>query len=103
MINKKTYKGIDAARKTIEIIEFLYEQTTPVTAAEISRATEIKPGTVMEYLFELEKARWIAIVGGRYEPGVRLTGLHAAFLQGLYDKKAAVEKAIQIAEGGNDK
>lgn len=64
-----TYKRIGAVPITIGIIRFLADQREPVSGLDVSRALDIKYGTLMCYLATLEDERFVRRIGEYYELG----------------------------------
>jgi DNA-binding IclR family transcriptional regulator len=96
---KKTYHPVQSNYKFIDIIEFLHQQTGPVSGSQIARALDIPHGTVMCHLQTAIERRWVRQVGEVYESGPRISGLYAGYLQGLKDRKATIDREISTLEG----
>jgi len=95
---KKTYTPVQSNYKFIDIIEFLHQQTGPVSGTAIGKALDLPHGTVMSHLQTAIERRWVRQVGELFEAGPRISGLYAAYLQGLKDRKVSIEKEISLLE-----
>lgn len=67
-----SYKRIDAAKTTIDILKFMAQEVRPVSGKEIAQALGKPHGTVMCYLVTLEDGGFVKRVYDRYEIGVYL-------------------------------
>ena len=97
-MTKGIYTQVQSNYKLIDIIEFLHQQTAPVSGAQVSRALDIPHGTVMSHLQTALERRWVRQVGELYEAGPRISGMYAVYLQGLKDKKQSIEREITTLE-----
>jgi DNA-binding IclR family transcriptional regulator len=95
---KKSYHPVQSDYKFIDIIEFLHQQVAPVSGSQIARALDMSHGTVMTHLTPALERKWVRQVGEVYEAGPRISGMYAAYLQGLKDKKAGIEREINKLE-----
>lgn len=95
---KKTYNPVQSNYKFIDIIEFLHQQVTPVSGAQIARALDIPHGTVMSQLQPAIERKWVRSVGELYEAGPRISGMYAAYLQGLKDKRSSIDRELRDLE-----
>jgi DNA-binding IclR family transcriptional regulator len=95
---KKTYNPVQSNYKLIDIIEFLHQQIVPASGAQIARALDIPHGTVMSHLQPLIERKWVRQVGELYEAGPRISGMYAAYLQGLKDKRSSIDREIRTLE-----
>jgi len=95
---KKTYTPVQSNYKFMDIVEFLHQQTGPVSGTAIAKALDLPHGTVMSHLQTAIERKWVRQVGEVYEAGPRLSGMYAAYLQGLKDKKVSIEREITKLE-----
>jgi DNA-binding IclR family transcriptional regulator len=93
-----TYKPVQSDYKFIDIIEFLHQQTRPVSGAEISRALDLPHPTVMSHLTVALERKWVKQTGEQYEPGVRLAGMYSAFKLGLQTRINAQQEELNTLE-----
>jgi DNA-binding IclR family transcriptional regulator len=56
---KKTYNAVQSNYKFIDIMEFLHQQTGPVSGTQIAKALDIPHGTVMSHLQPAIERRWV--------------------------------------------
>lgn len=94
----KSYTPVQSDHKFIDIIEFLHQQTGPVTGAAISRALEIPHATVMSHLIVALDRKWVRQSGELYEPGIRLVGMYSVFKLGLQTKINAMQSELNTLE-----
>jgi len=94
----KTYTPVKSDEKFIDIIEFLHQQTGPVSAASISRSLDIPHGTVMSHMVVALERKWARMNGEAYESGSRISGMYAVYLQGLKDRRTDIDREIQQLE-----
>jgi len=97
-MSKKSYHPVQSDFKYMDILEFLFSQISPVSAGEIGRALGMDVNTAMNHIQAGVDYKWIRSVGTLYEPGPRMAGLYAAYLQGLKDRKAAIDREISTLE-----
>ncbi len=97
-MNKKTYNPVQSNYKFIDILEFLHQQSGPVSGTQISKALDMAHGTVMSHLQPALERKWVRQVGEMYEAGSRISGMYAIYLQGLKDRKAGIEREITRLE-----
>lgn len=95
---KKTYNPVQSNYKFIDIIEFLHQQMGPVSGSAIAKALDMPHGTVMSHLQPAIERKWVRVVGELFEAGPRVSGLYAAYLQGLKDKRTSIEREITKLE-----
>ena len=95
---KKTYTPVQSNYKFMDIVEFLHQQTGPVSGTAIAKALDLPHGTGMSHLQTAIERKWVRQVGEVYEAGPRLSGMYAAYLQGLKDKKVSIEREITKLE-----
>ncbi|MEN6316624.1 MAG: hypothetical protein ABFD25_20505 [Clostridiaceae bacterium] len=97
---KKSYTHVQSDYKFMDIIEYLHQQTGPVSGAQIARALNIPHGTVMSHLQPAIARKWVQQVGddGFYEAGGRISGMYAAYLQGLKEKRTDIDREIHNLE-----
>lgn len=94
----KSYTQIASDHKLIDIVEYLHQQTAPVTAAEIARALSLAHGTVMSHLATLLDRKWLRLDGDRYESGPRIAGMYAAYRAGLEHRIDHLQRELQSLE-----
>jgi len=95
---KKTYAPVQSDYKFIDIIEFLHQQTGPISGTQIAKALDMPYGTALCHLQSAVDRRWVRRVGEVYESGPRISGMYAGYLQGLKDRKAGIESEITKLE-----
>ena len=95
---KKSYHPVLSDKKYMDILEFLCTLTGPASAGEIGRALGMDVNTVMNHIQSGVDYKWIRPVGTLYEPGPRMAGMYAAYLQGLKDKRAEIDREITKLE-----
>lgn len=98
MKKKKSYTPVEADNKLIDIVEFLFQQTRPVQAKEISEGTGYAHGTVMSHLIVLLERKWVRMEGERYEIGPRVPGMYSAYKMGLEHKIAKLRDELNLLE-----
>lgn len=98
-MSAKTYNPVQSDHKFIDIVEFLHQQTGPVSAAAISRALDIPYGTIMSHMVVALDRKWARMNGEGYESGSRISGIYAVYLQGLKDRRSDINREIQQLEG----
>ncbi|WP_027390879.1 helix-turn-helix domain-containing protein [Chrysiogenes arsenatis] len=96
---QKTYTPVMSSYKLIDIMEFLHQQSTAVSAAEIARGLELPHGTVMSHLSVLLERKWVRMSGALYEPGNRISALYAAYVQALKHKRHTLDGEIATLGG----
>jgi DNA-binding IclR family transcriptional regulator len=94
----KTYNPVQSDHKFIDIIEFLHQQTAPVSAAAISRALNIPHATIMSHMIVALERKWARMNGEAYESGSRISGMYAVYLQGLKDRRSDISGEIEQLE-----
>lgn len=94
----KTYNPVMSDHKLIDIVEFLHQQTGPVSASEISRALDIPHATVMSHLVVLLERKWVRMNGPLYESGSRISSMYAVYLLGLKERRADLDREIKQLE-----
>lgn len=92
---KTTYKRIEAAAKFVQIVEFLHQQTGPVSAGRIAEEVGLPLGTVQCHLATALDAKWLRQVGGEYESGPRISGMYAAYVMGLEVKRDGLTRELE--------
>jgi DNA-binding IclR family transcriptional regulator len=97
-VKNKTYNPVQSNYKFIDIIEFLHQQMGPVSGSSIAKALDLPHGTVMSHLQTAVERKWVRMVGDLYEAGPRISGMYAAYLQGLKDRKTSIEREITTLE-----
>jgi len=97
-MSKKTYNPVQSDHKFIDIIEFLHQQTAPVSAASISRALDLPHATVMSHMVVALERKWVRMNGEAYESGSRISGMYAVYLQGLKDRRTDIDREIRQLE-----
>lgn len=98
-MSAKSYTPVQSDHKFIDIIEFLHQQTGPVSATAISKALGLPHGTVMSHLVVALERKWARMNGDAYEPGARISAIYAVYLQGLKDRRNGIDREIQQLEG----
>ncbi|WP_027358401.1 helix-turn-helix domain-containing protein [Desulforegula conservatrix] len=68
----KTYRRIQAAKVTLDILEYLSGCKEPVTGADVARMTGLPLGTVLCHLATQEDAGYITSIGDRYKISMKL-------------------------------
>lgn len=94
----KTYSPVQSDHKLIDIIEHLHQQTTPVSASQVSAALGIPHGTVMSHMVVLLDRKWVRMNGPLYESGSRISGMYAAYVQGLRGRRDDINRELQQLE-----
>jgi len=94
----KSYNPVQSDYKFIDIIEYLHQQTGPVSGAQISRALEIPHATVMSHLVVALDRKWVRQNGDLYEPGIRLAGMYSAYKLGLQTKIETMQGELDQLE-----
>lgn len=97
-MSAKTYNPVQSDYKFIDIIEYILQQTGPVSGAQISRALEIPHGTVMSHLTVALDRKWVKQTGDLYEPGLRLAGMYSAYKMGLINKIETLQRDLNTLE-----
>jgi DNA-binding IclR family transcriptional regulator len=94
----KSYNPVMSDHKFIDIVEFLHQQSAPVSAASISRALGLPHATVMSHMTVALERKWVRMNGEAYESGSRISGMYAVYLQGLKEKSVDINREIQQLE-----
>lgn len=94
----KTYNPVQSDFKFIDIIEFLMQQTGPVSGAAIGRALDMPHGTVMSHLTVALDRKWVRQTGELYEPGIRLAGMYSAYKMGLQQRVESLQDDLKTLE-----
>jgi DNA-binding IclR family transcriptional regulator len=94
----KTYNPVQSNYKFIDIIEYILQQTAPVSGTQIAKALDMAHGTVMSHLQPMVERKWVKLVGEQFEPGLRLMGMYSAYKMGLIDQRDALDKKIELLE-----
>lgn len=94
----KSYKPVQSNHKFIDIIEYLLQQTAPVTGTQIANALGMPLGTVMSQLMPAVERKWIKETNELYEPGLRLMGMYSAYKMGLVTKIDSLRRDLDILE-----
>jgi DNA-binding IclR family transcriptional regulator len=94
----KSYTQVASDHKLIDIVEYLHQQNSAVTAAEVARALGMAHGTVMSHLATLLDRKWIRLDGDRYEPGPRIPGMWASYKMGLEHKIGKLQAELKSLE-----
>lgn len=95
----KTYNPVQSNYKFIDILEYILQQTTPVSGAQIARALDIPHGTVMSQLQPAVERKWVKLgTGEQFEPGLRLMGMYSAFKMGLISQRDELDRKIELLE-----
>lgn len=97
-MSAKTYNPVQSDHKLIDIIEFLHQQTGPVSATAISRALQMPHATVMSHMVVALDRKWARMNGEAYEPGARISAIYAVYLQGLKDRRNGIDQEIKQLE-----
>lgn len=97
-MNGKTYTPVMSNYKFIDIMEYILQQTGPVTATQIARALEIPHSTVMSHLKPAVERKWVKQAGDLYEPGLRLMGMYSAYKMGLVSKIDTLQRELNTLE-----
>lgn len=94
----KTYTPVMSDYKFIDIIEYLHQQTGPVSGAQIARALEIPHATVMSHMTVALERKWARVSNDMYEPGLRLAGMYSAYKMGLVGKIDTLQRDLITLE-----
>lgn len=97
-MSKTTYNPVLSNYKFIDILEYIFQQTGPVTATQISKALDIPHGTVMSHLKPALERKWIKQTGDLYEPGLRIMGMYSAYKMGLVNKIDTLQRDLNTLE-----
>ena len=96
----KSYNPVQSDFKFIDIIEYLLQQTGPVSGTQIAKALDMAHGTVMSHLITALERKWIKQVNGElYEPGLRLMGMYSAYKVGLATRIDTLQGELNSLEG----
>lgn len=95
----KTYNPVQSNYKFIDIIEYMLQQTGPVSGTQIAKALDIAHGTVMSHLTTAVERKWVKSSGELYEPGLRLLGMYSAYKMGLASKIETLQSELNKLEG----
>lgn len=94
----KSYNPVQSDHKFIDIIEYLLQQTGPVSGAQIAKALDMPYGTVMSHMMPALDRKWIKAAGELYEPGLRLMGMYSAYKMGLVNQRDELDKKLDQLE-----
>jgi len=97
-MNGKSYNPVQSNYKFIDLMEFLFQQTGPVTATQISKGLEAPHATVMSHLKPAVERKWVKQTGDYYEPGLRIMGMYSAYKMGLQNKIDTLQRELNILE-----
>lgn len=96
---EKSYKRIEAVRKTGEILKYLASQKEPVQGPAIAKAVGLAAGTTMCHLATLEDMGFVQKVGDYFRLGLGLALIHARVKGNLEGDKMKIESALKEMEG----
>jgi DNA-binding IclR family transcriptional regulator len=94
----KSYNPVQSNYKYMDILEYLHQQTGPVTATQIARALEIPHGTVMSHLKPAVERKWVKQTGDLFEPGLRIVGMYSAYKLGLQSRIDTLQSELKSLE-----
>ncbi len=94
----KTYNPVNSDHKVIDIVEYLHQQTGPVSGSQIAKALGMPIPTVMSHMVVLLQRKWVNAQNGLYEPGLRLAGMYSAYKMGLIGQRDEIERKIAVLE-----
>ncbi len=94
----KTYRRIEAVRKSGEILKYLAHQKEPVNGPEIGKALDIADGTVMCHMATLEDLGFVQSVGDRFKLGMGLALIWARVKSNLETEKQKIEDDLSGLE-----
>lgn len=94
----KSYSQVQSDYKFIAIIEFLFQQTGPVSGTAIARALDIPHGTVMSHLIPAVECKWVKVSSDLYEIGIRVPGMYSAYKMGLICQRDQIERKLSALE-----
>ena len=97
---EKSYRRIEAVRKSGEILKWLAEQKEPCTGPAIAKAVCLAAGTTMCHLTTLEEIGFVQKVGDYWRIGLGLALIHARVKGNLEGDKMKIESKLKEMEGG---
>ncbi|HEX9080259.1 MAG TPA: hypothetical protein VF795_11770 [Desulfuromonadaceae bacterium] len=98
-MSAKTYNPIQSDDKFIDIIEFFYQQTGPVTGTQVEKALNMPYGTVMSHIQSAVNRKWVRVVNGnQYEIGPRMAGMYSAYKMGLVNRIDSLQRELDTLE-----
>lgn len=99
MAREKTYRQIEAVRKSGEILKFVANEKEMPSAPEVARALNMSVGTVMCHLATLMDIGFLKQVNDRYELGMGLALFWARKKSRLEGERDRVNENIrQLSE-----
>lgn len=94
----KSYNPVQSDHKFIDIVEYLLQQTAPISGAAIAKALDMPHGTVMSHLIVALDRKWVRQTGELYEPGLRLMGMYSAYKMGIINKIDTLQRELNVLE-----
>lgn len=99
-MSAKSYNPVQSDYKFIDIIEYMLQQTGPVSGTQIAKALGIPHPTVMSHMVVALDRKWIKHATGElYEPGLRLMGMYSAYKVGLANRIDTLQSELNKLEG----
>jgi DNA-binding IclR family transcriptional regulator len=94
----KTYNPVQSNYKFIDILEYILQQTAPVSGAQVARALDMPHATVMSQLQPAVERKWVKVTNELFEPGLRLMGMYSAYKMGLVNKIDTLKRELNTLE-----
>ncbi len=97
---EKTYRRIDAVRKTCDILAVLADAKQPISGNEIAARVQESQGTVMCHLATLQDAGFVQEAGGGWRLGMKLALFWAKVKSGKESERRRIDMEItELGEG----
>ena len=94
----KTYNPVQSDYKFVDIIEYILQQTGPVSGTAIAKGLGMAHASVMSHLTVAVERKWIKETNGQYEAGLRLLGMYSAYKMGLVNKIESIQNDLKTLE-----
>ncbi|MBW2606385.1 MAG: helix-turn-helix domain-containing protein [Deltaproteobacteria bacterium] len=95
----KSYRRIRSLQKAIEILQYLAEQSNPVSAYNIADFVGLPYGTLMTHLVTFEDAGFVRKVGEKWELGFSVALIRAKIKKNLEVERDEINRKIGQFEG----
>lgn len=97
-MSAKSYNPVQSDHKFIDLIEYILQQTGPVSGTAIAKGLGAPHGTVMSHLIVAVDRKWVKQTGDLYESGLRLMGMYSAYKMGVVAKIDTLQRDLSKLE-----
>lgn len=94
-----SYKRIAAVKTSMDILEYLSNQTRMVTGKEISEALNLPYGTVMSHIATLADGGYVSAVGDGLKVGTRMSLFWLRLKAEAEGRRTTIEQALGLLGG----